>query len=71
MYLVRKCNIDIQYAYDFAVLLLPVTGKVASFCPVPTKSELKKSEASFFKGQKAVSSSDEMEANVMELKLLC
>jgi hypothetical protein len=46
----------IQYSYDFAVLLSPVTGKVASFCPVPTKSELEKSEASFFKGQKAVSS---------------
>jgi hypothetical protein len=56
MHLVRKSNIDIQYAYDFAVLLLPVTGKVASFCTVPTQSELKKSEASFFKGQKAVSS---------------
>jgi hypothetical protein len=64
----------IQNAYDFTVLHSPVTGKVTSFCPVPTKSELKKSEAFFFKGQKAVTfqlrSPPAEEANVMNLKLL-
>jgi hypothetical protein len=73
MILVRKCNLYIQYTYDFKVLLLPVTGKVASFCPVPTKSELKKSEASFFKGQKGATfqlrSPPAGEANAMSLKL--
>jgi hypothetical protein len=43
----------IEYSYDFTVLHSPVTGKVASFCPVPTKSELKKIEASFFQRAKS------------------
>jgi hypothetical protein len=55
MCLVRKCDTFIQNSYDFTVLYSPLTGKVASFCLVPTRSELKKSEASFFKGQKTVS----------------
>jgi hypothetical protein len=56
MYLARKCKIDIQYTYELAILLLPLTGKVVSFLSGFDEVGIKNKRSIFFNEQKVVSS---------------